>query len=911
MRRRALERMQDLIQEATRLHHQQYQHQHVSELRPPHTHQEWEQEHQYRYQQERAKSPVPAFAPRFSLEEAEFSATTMTVPSSFSDEGGSAENENVTRNSNSEEVEDDLETVTDGSSVHTPSSASHIGIGFMGGHSPTSPTSTNTHPPGLPPKSTPNPQPSLPPHFQFEYTQLTRLRQRLHSLIIFADSQMRITAEEKRNRDEILLVRGRRRAWLNGELALGKGNTNNEMGQMQWGFAAPFKSSPLARYSWSASAELDQSTISANDANDTSVCLPNDVQQQQEDEEGEDEYSEFNGPLALRKPTLNYNTLGRRSRRSRYSNGEEKLPPVLEECEYENCTFDVNSNVTGTGQSCKLSGLNHHHRHDSFLHLQEDEDTDSLSDGFSLEDPRELDLELGFGLQDPTSFIGGEGDGFLNDGSAANRHSEPVPVQEQGQKERQRLSGESARVAFEMERPKIVPRVRDGVDDTDNDSMLPAAAGTSSSTSTTRLLSWGYWGVGKNSGDGDDAAASRKNRSWKNGIGIGLGSRGRSVNKTCQRRESEREQEELRGRVSTSSTSSSTSTSSDKSQQQQQRESMQVELEPELDHSCSSTTHPDLCQPTSFSVSHIPAITPPASTSTSPAMTIAVPPPNDTTTPPTTDTATNSIKTFVSTSLSFSTKKLCMASPAPNVYADLDVSVVRVGDEDNKGLNLSFGATQSGVASHATGTGAQVQSHGPGHAPRLRPRRHKREYQYQYPHQHHHHHLHETDDAYNNNGEDDDDCDEFELAGYGQFAGGPSDTCLPFSKTHQHQHHQHHHQHQQKHNNPMRFHLDELLLEEGLFGYDTGIPLSDQEEFTLAMDIPVSCGGGGGGGGSSGRRKALKKIQYLQLHQNRDSASQQQQSRPLLSQQQLHHHPVQQSSSSVLVPSSSPPDSMT
>jgi len=93
-----------------------------------------------------------------------------------------------------------------------------------------------------------------------------------------------------------------------------------------------------------------------------------------------------------------------------------------------------------------------------------------------------------------------------------------------------------------------------------------------------------------------------------------------------------------------------------------------------------------------------------------------------------------------------------------------------------------------------------------------------------------------------------------------------------------------------------RLHLDELLLEEGLFGRDTGVlpSSSDQEEFTLAMDIPFF-GGGGGGGGRAGR-KALRKMQYLQLHQNRDSvvASQQSPSHLQLGQQSFdhHHHPV-------------------
>ena len=910
MRRRAWERMEDLIEEGARLHRE---HQQVLELHQRHEHEEREQEQQYLYHLERAKSPIPAdeqpFGPRFGMEEAGFSTTTMNVPLSFSDEGGSTESENESANVsriNSEEVEDDLETITDDSSIHTPSSTSHIGTGFMGGggSSPTSPTAIQ--PPPLPLKSSPfNSQPPLPPHFLLEYTQLSCLRQRLHSLLLFADSQIRIAEEDKRNRDEILLVRGRRRAWLNGELARGIGGattgTSNGMGQMQCGFAAPFKSSPLARYSWSASAELDE-------ASKASVDYTGVFPQYEEDE---DEYDEFCGPPALRIDTLDY-THGRQSRRSRYSNGGgrlcKKLLPVAEECECEIPILDdVNPNVDGSvHDSC------HHRDNSSCLPLHQD--NDSSSDIFSPEDPRELDLELGFGLHDPTSFIGEYREESLGDDSRSQSSEQVGKVgiggeeQQYGQRER---PGETYRVAFEMERPKIVPRVRDGLDD-DSISMT-MSVGTSNSTSTSTrsgggLLSWGYWGVGKNSGNGNSDSgdgAVRGSRSWKNGIGIGigitLGSRGRSLNKTCQSRELEKEEEQEQSRrrqprLSTSSSASTASSSSTKSQKQlpqHPREPSQVESEPELhqdelhqdqDKDYSSST-PLLCQPVSSSVSHavpaqaaISALPRPATPTGSPSTTVAISPSNDNTpisskgtaeppkntTPHPLNVSANGTKiSFIPTApLSFTTKKLCMASPAPNVYADIDVSVVHVM-EDEKGLNRGFDGAGQSVNNPTAASRAETQAQcGASHTPRLRPRRHKREYQYQYPYQQHHQHV----------CGDKDECDEFELSGYGHFSGGSTadSTHLLSPKSHPQQHQQRH--------NPMihaRLHLDELLLEEGLFNNGCH-DVVDQEEFTLAMDVPLSRPGGR----ASRSMKALKKMQFLQLYQNRDSAASQQLQQP-------------------------------
>ena len=873
MRRRAWERMEDLIEEGARL---QQEHQQILELRQ--RHEEQEQEQQYQYHQERAKSPILAderpSGSRFGMVEAGFSATTMIVPLS-PDEGGSTENESA--HVSNEEVEDDLETITDGSSIHTPSSTSHIGFGFMGGGNSSSSSPTTNQPP----KSSPlNYQPPLPSHFLLEYSQLSCLRERLHSLILFADSQIRITEEDKRNRDEILLVRGRRRAWLNGELTRGisgtSTGTSSGMGQMQWGFTAPFKSSPLARYSWSASAELDEASKAS--VNNTSVYPRY--------EEDEDEYDEFHGPPVVRNNTLDYGH-GRHSRRSRYSNGGgrlcKKLLPVVEECECETLMLDgVNPNVDGSVHD------SYHHR-DTCLHIhQEDEDVDSSSDFFSPADPSELDLELGFGLQDSTSFMGEDAEELSGDESSQVGDE---GEEKYGQMERH---GESSRVAFEMERPRIVPRVRDTLGGMDDDSMT-MSVGTNNSTSTSTrsgggLLSWGYWAVGKNNGNGNNDSGdgtAKGNRSWKNGLGLGiaLATRGRSLNKTCQSRELEKEEGEevsRRGqpRLSTSSsastTSSTTSSSSTKSQKQPQqhpREPAQVDTEPELhrdqDRNYISST-PLLCQPVSSAVLHsvttqAAALSRPATPTASPPTTVATSLPNDDapTSPKDIDNSKDTTRTlsvsandtktlFVPTGpLSFKTKKLCVGSPAPNVYADLDVSVVHVV-EDEKSLNRGFdGAGQNDTETQAQG--------GASHKPRLRPRRHKREYQYQYPYQQHHPHVYGNEE----------ECDEFELSGYGQFSGGSAanSTHLLYPKNHPQQ------LQQQKHNSMIhaRLHLDEHLLEEGLFNNGCHDAV-DQEEFTLAMDLPLS---------RPGRRanrnlKALKKMQFLQLYQNRDSAASQQ-----------------------------------
>jgi hypothetical protein len=222
-----------------------------------------------------------------------------------------------------------------------------------------------------------------------------------------------------------------------------------------------------------------------------------------------------------------------------------------------------------------------------------------------------------------------------------------------------------------------------------------------------------------------------------------------------------------------------------------------------------------------------------------------------------------------------------VGSPAPNVYADLDVSVVHVV-EDEKSLNRGFDeAVVQCVIMEMPAQGGAVRTL------RRRPRRHKREYQYHYPNQEQQHQL--QPHIYGN----EDECDEFELSGYGQFLGG-SNHLVHHPKNH------HPQQQQQRHYSMIhaRLHLDELLLEEGLFNNDA----VDQEEFTLAMDLPLSRPGGR----ADRNFKALKKMQFLQLYQNRDSAASQQQlqlSRLQVYEQQQQQQQVGLSSSSL--PSSS------
>ncbi|KAF9485598.1 hypothetical protein BDN70DRAFT_532519 [Pholiota conissans] len=91
----------------------------------------------------------------------------------------------------------------------------------------------------------------LSPKAKNEYTQLYDLRTRLGQLVQFAASQSRVAADEVRNRLDVLAVRSRRRAWLNKALK-GPLIQAGVAGGSMFGLATPFRSSPLARYMFSA-----------------------------------------------------------------------------------------------------------------------------------------------------------------------------------------------------------------------------------------------------------------------------------------------------------------------------------------------------------------------------------------------------------------------------------------------------------------------------------------------------------------------------------------------------------------------------------------------------------------------------------------------------------------------------------
>jgi hypothetical protein len=143
-----------------------------------------------------------------------FFATTMVVPSSFSDD------------------EED-ETDTDGSSLHTPASSQ-----FDNGH-PVESAAERRHS-----KQLDMMRHRLCPEDYAEYTRYSDQRKRLHVLLIQANAQVRAIEEEQTHREAVLEIRSRRRAWTNKALT---GASSN-----QFGLGMPFKSSRLAQASWSS-----------------------------------------------------------------------------------------------------------------------------------------------------------------------------------------------------------------------------------------------------------------------------------------------------------------------------------------------------------------------------------------------------------------------------------------------------------------------------------------------------------------------------------------------------------------------------------------------------------------------------------------------------------------------------------
>ncbi|KAF9525248.1 hypothetical protein CPB83DRAFT_838247 [Crepidotus variabilis] len=443
-----------------------------------------------------------------------FEATTMNVPLSFSDD------------------EDDTETETDGSSVHTPSSSSHMA------YFPARPaTSASSHsqgslssyrfnkeldsPPLTPTTPSPPSSPTTPTSFQYEdltptrpvlqsrpttlsqnlsgsalyeYTTLTDLRERLWQLAMFAESQARITSDEIRNRLEILAVRSKRRAWSCGVL---KQSTGGGLGQ--YGLAMPFQSSPLARFSWTAEdVRKDQEKMDALAAQNGVVVstmvsvesfpvfggpetdelffndVPLEAQPSQTQVEREFElYEEFPGPSPL-------DTRGGSRRRRNHVRGKDpaefgitathgigRLFPVSEELEGEGeeaVDMEFRVALGGSSRYGAMRGKRKDRSLSTFMGCDEvaveseGEDNTAagpqfivpetlLDDDDALEDPRDIDVELGFGGFDFHQHA--NGNDFIVHGDEEDLFSEDEDEDEF-----------KFDMSAHLERPKIRPRIR-------------------------------------------------------------------------------------------------------------------------------------------------------------------------------------------------------------------------------------------------------------------------------------------------------------------------------------------------------------------------------------------------------------------------------------------------------------------
>ncbi|KAK0469313.1 uncharacterized protein EV420DRAFT_1258853 [Desarmillaria tabescens] len=158
------------------------------------------------------------------------------VTSPFEDEGYFPPPSLVTSPFSSIE-DDEGDTDTDGSSVHTPSTA-YFSLRSM-------------HPRHSHAPETPTDYTSVPRHLQglssdelLEYQSLSSHCVRLRQLLILQEAKEEHHANEVRQRDAILEIRSRRRAWQNKALVA-------RVGDMNVGLATPYTSSRLAQVSWS------------------------------------------------------------------------------------------------------------------------------------------------------------------------------------------------------------------------------------------------------------------------------------------------------------------------------------------------------------------------------------------------------------------------------------------------------------------------------------------------------------------------------------------------------------------------------------------------------------------------------------------------------------------------------------
>lgn len=217
-----------------------------------------------------------------------FASTTQSIqsPHLFSDEEedptdlgrpkSSLQRRDIDLPTNGDEDTDSIETDTDGSSVHTPSSGHEVFI-FPPPPLPNKPGHQNV-PPLVPPKTATGavrvvpptpvqakppsatlipecpPPGSLSPTEMAEYKSLSRLTGKLQYLLIGARARATQAASEAKQREVVLEVRSRRRAWLNRSL----GSVSHTNGNTCYGYvatctmSAPYMSSTLAKCMWTA-----------------------------------------------------------------------------------------------------------------------------------------------------------------------------------------------------------------------------------------------------------------------------------------------------------------------------------------------------------------------------------------------------------------------------------------------------------------------------------------------------------------------------------------------------------------------------------------------------------------------------------------------------------------------------------
>ena len=449
----------------------------------------------------------------------ELETTTMVVPLTFND--------------------DETQTETDGSSVRTPSTGSHVSyfpvrpatslschsqtsstsqtfaesanqfqvpskdpeVLTSRSSSPTSPLSPSSSTSPTPPNSTRPTSSTLSQDLAGsalqEYNHLTDLRERLWQLAMFAESQTRIAAEEVQNRLEILAVRSRRRAWSagafnNNSATQCKAATKGENGlnvagwQSQYGFAMPFTSSPLARFSWTAEdlkkelekdRDVDAICNSSSSLGGGVISVAGFPQSRSDESGGVDSdetddprplverefelYEEFPGPSPL---DLRGGRGRRRRRKELGLGGVGRLFPVSEELEGEGEeAVDLEFRVALGGAGVLSYAASRNQRRErsgrTFMGCDdvdvEEQGQKIVDDDDDFVDPRELDIELGFGFDFHQKGTGG---GFLGDTDEENLFD--LVEDDEDEEDEDDEDEFKFDLSAQLERPKIRPRIR-------------------------------------------------------------------------------------------------------------------------------------------------------------------------------------------------------------------------------------------------------------------------------------------------------------------------------------------------------------------------------------------------------------------------------------------------------------------